>query len=111
METPLYKHISYRCWANMMQRCYDPNSNRYQYYGGRGITVCERWHNSRNFIEDMGARNPGETLDRIDSNLGYFKENCRWATKAQQSQNRRHTQGCVEQTRKLVSLLTKGVQP
>ena len=73
----------------MRGRCHSPNHKLYAYYGARGITVCERWRNSfHDFLEDMGDRPPGCTLDRIKNWLGYSPTNCRWASKATQSLNR-----------------------
>ena len=81
---------TYTAWTGMFQRCTNPNQIGYKYYGGRGITVCERWKNFDNFLEDMGKRPSNNfSLDRIDTSLGYFKENCRWATPKEQARNRR----------------------
>jgi DNA-binding XRE family transcriptional regulator len=76
----------------MTRRCTDPSNNRYQYYGARGITVCDRWRGVcgfENFLADMGERPPGMTLDRFpDINGNYEPGNCRWATKVQQARNK-----------------------
>lgn len=79
----------YGAWNIMLQRCSNPKNPAYQSYGGRGITVCKEWRDFRAFYADMGDRPPNRTLDRIDNSLGYFKGNCRWATKTQQGNNRR----------------------
>lgn len=69
---------TYESWAHMHQRCYNPRARQYHWYGGRGVTVCERWHTFENFLSDMGQRPQGACLDRKDPALGYSKENCRW---------------------------------
>ncbi len=77
----------------MKQRCTNPNHRAYKDYGGRGITVCEQWLQFHYFLRDMGERPEGTTLDRIDNDKGYYKENCRWATGYEQGWNRR---GCSD---------------
>jgi len=80
---------TYRSWDHMIQRCNNINNKYYHNYGGRGITVCQRWENFTNFLEDMGERPSGLTLDRIKNDKGYCKSNCQWATRKQQQRNRR----------------------
>lgn len=84
------QHRLYATWNMMKQRCNNPNATDYRYYGGRGITVCDQWLKSfKIFVDEMfESFEEGKTLDRIDGNLGYYKENCRWATASEQSANR-----------------------
>ena len=80
----------YQTWKGIKQRCNNPNSDAYIHYGGRGITVCERWSASfSNFRDDMGERPEGMSLDRIDTNGNYEPNNCRWAGFQTQVANRR----------------------
>lgn len=81
---------TYTSWDTMTQRCTNPNNIAYKWYGGRGITICERWRKFANFLIDMGDRPEGTTLDRIDSNGNYEPSNCRWATRDVQHANQRH---------------------
>ena len=81
---------TWNTWHTMRQRCLNPNATGYKNYGGRGITVCDRWqHSFENFLADMGERPAGLGIDRIDNNAGYSPENCRWVTPKQNCQNRR----------------------
>jgi hypothetical protein len=81
----------HRTWMSMRDRCRNPNAAHFECYGGRGITVCDRWANSfKNFFEDMGPKpSPAHSIDRIDVNGNYAPENCRWATVKQQRRNTR----------------------
>ena len=80
----------YAVWSAMRQRCSNPRNKDYRHYGGRGITVCDRWAVFENFLADMGERpGPGYSIDRVDNDQGYFPENCRWATQSEQVRNSR----------------------
>jgi hypothetical protein len=87
------KTAEYVAWRAMLGRCYRTDDISYPNYGGRGITVCDRWRTSfENFLADMGERpSTNHSLDRKESNGNYEPDNCRWATKREQSQNRRST--------------------
>ncbi len=81
---------TYYAWRNMRSRCYDKKHNAYHNYGGRGITVCDEWRNDYDaFVRDMGFAEPHLSLDRIDSNGNYCKENCKWSTVKEQLNNQR----------------------
>ena len=86
----LKKHRLYQTWANMRTRCYNIKYKEYKYYGGRGIQICDRWLDIKNFIEDMyPSYQEGLTLDRIDVNGNYEPDNCRWADLNTQARNTR----------------------
>lgn len=87
-----HRSPTYKSWSSMKERCLKPSHVSYSRYGGRGVTVCDRWIDSfENFLKDMGERPPGLTLDRIDPNGNYEPSNCRWATYYEQSVNRRNS--------------------
>jgi hypothetical protein len=86
----MYNTKVYHAWISMKGRCLNPRHPEYPNYGGRGITVCQRWKDSfENFLADMGVPFPSLSLDRIDNSLGYSPDNCRWATVKQQANNKR----------------------
>ena len=103
--TPKYRHGLYHdplysVWEGMIQRCTNPKHSGFHNYGGRGITVCDRWRDVVNFHADMAPRPPGLYLDRIDNDGPYEPGNCRWITMQEQHANRRHfpdrvKRGCV----------------
>ena len=84
---------TYGTWRAMIQRCTNPNAINYERYGALGVTVCQRWRKFANFLEDMGERPANRTLDRINNDIGYCPENCRWATNLEQRHNRRKQHG------------------
>lgn len=89
----LSKHRLYKIWRGMFQRCRYTKSKDYKNYGARGIKVCDEWHNIENFINDMyPTYQEGLTLDRIDVDSNYSKDNCRWANNITQAQNRQKLQ-------------------
>src|SRR5574344_1158020 len=84
-----FKQPTYISWQSMKSRCRNPKETGYEYYGGRGITYDPEWELFENFYRDMGERPEGMSLDRIDVNGNYCKENCRWATGSEQMYNQR----------------------
>ncbi len=90
----------YNSWSGMQKRCMSKNCKDYENYGGRGINICDEWSSFEKFLIDMGRKQEESlSLDRIDNNKGYSKENCRWATKLEQITNRnvvpKYTYSCV----------------
>jgi hypothetical protein len=85
------KTAEYNTWRAMRSRCNNPNRPEYKNYGGRGISVCSEWNESfERFFSDMGKKpSANHSLERINNDLGYFKENCKWATAKEQANNRR----------------------
>jgi hypothetical protein len=89
----LSRHPLYNTWRNMIDRCYNPSHRAYSHYGARGVRVCKRWKSSvAAFISDIGGRpSPDHSLERINGSGNYEPSNCKWATKTEQSVNRRIT--------------------
>jgi len=91
-------HSLYTTYSHMIRRCYNPSNEAYKDYGGRGISICKRWYNGKrsregflNFVEDMGPKPTGYSVDRIDNDGDYSPDNCHWATAKTQARNRSTT--------------------
>jgi hypothetical protein len=83
------KTRTYRSWKEMRQRCLNPNSDKWKWYGGRGITISKEWDSFEVFLLDMGERPEGKSIDRIDSDGNYCKDNCKWSTPKEQAMTNR----------------------
>ncbi len=88
------RHYLYTIWANIKKRCYDQSYKQYKDYGGRGITLCDDWHDAATFINyvlsELGDRPDGHTLDRSDNSKGYLPGNLKWSNRVEQNSNRRN---------------------
>lgn len=97
-------------WLGIRQRCFDPTCGAFEAYGGRGITMCDRWAESVDaFVADMGPRPAGLSIDRIDVNGHYEPNNCRWATREQQARNKRTTRLTDADVEEIVEAMRSGV--
>ena len=99
---------TYYSWSNMIRRTTNPDHPRWADWGGRGITVCERWRDYPAFLADMGEKPPGTTLDRIDNDGNYEPANCRWLTHAKQQRNKRRYTLTAEKVREIQRLYEDG---
>ena len=97
-------------WNQMLDRCYNPYNNNFPNYGARGIDVCECWFSLKNFISDMGDKEYSLSLDRINNDLGYSPENCRWASYKEQAKNKRKDK-LIEARKRISNLFTNSRSP
>lgn len=111
----MYLTKEFKAWAVMRQRCENKNANNYKNYGGRGIKVCPRWREFKNFWADMGpTHKEGLLLERINNNGNYERNNCRWASRAEQNRNHRRNINVVLHGEKMCltdAAIKKGVKP
>lgn len=99
---------TYQTWINIKKRCYAKYDKSYHRYGGRGITVCDRWLESfENFLEDMGEAPIERSIDRIDNNGNYCPENCKWSTRSEQSRNSKCAKMNIQSIKSLKNDLSK----
>lgn len=105
------RHPIYKLWNDMKRRCYNEKRDNYPRYGGRGITVCNRWLDSfPNFLADMSERPEGTSLDRIDNNGNYEPSNCKWKTCAEQTRNSSSAKLTEQSVRDIKRLSMQGVK-
>lgn len=106
----MWDHPLYKTWKNMMSRCYSPNDRAFGDYGARGIGVAEEWHDIRNFVRDMGEKPLGHTIERLDNERGYSKENCAWASRTDQNRNTRKNKMTMESATEMRELRAQGAK-
>lgn len=104
----MHHSTTHKTWDGMIQRCTNPNNTSFERYGARGVAVSPRWMKFSNFLADMGERPVGRALDRIDNAKGYEPGNCRWATHAEQGQNRRSNRLSPDIVREIMARSVSG---